>query len=290
MTFESQHDAARQGRLKADPADPAAKGGDLFSVLDLVPYIEDRDDVSTVNAEARALAAVPVDKEAPSLFMTRLRRDAELVTDAAVWRPRVEERQAGVREHVRRANAYSATQWGNGASQFETKRVLVSARASDAGLYGEAGAWSLLRQLWSCDGDKKRAAILKEFGPRLARLAITAQDAFEWFGCGQPAGVAPGWPSSVEAAGIAKSAHAHHDQSGPSADEWTDERMANRLAELKRQTPTLKAPMNDLLAEMGLEVNSANRRDVQRKVKTFNVDRQPASLATVWIGRSVHRA
>ena len=289
MTFESKHDVSRQGPLKADPADEAAPGGVLCSLADLVGWVQYRDDMP--RRPAAAVVVDELDRAAPPLYLTNCGTWATRLPAEYVWRKAVDERAGRVREQVATRAGNWATDWGQMlGSRFEVRRTVVEPRAASPGAYGEPGAWLVLHEAWCSDGTATRDEATKKHGTTQERLAIPMPVALELFGYGQPAGVAPGWPSSVEAAGIALGANAHPAQSGPSAEEWTDERIANRLAELKRQTPTLKAPMNDLLAEMGLEVNSANKRDVQRKVKTFNDDRQSASLDTVWPGRIVHMA
>lgn len=65
----------------------------------------------------------------------------------------------------------------------------------------------------------------------------------------------------------------------PAAVEWSDKRIAQRLDQLKTETPKRAAPMRDLLAEMGVENDKAEaaRRRVQRIVGSF----KPAAAGPV---------
>ena len=71
----------------------------------------------------------------------------------------------------------------------------------------------------------------------------------------------------------------------PAAERWTDERIAQRLAEIKQQAPIVRAPVRALLQEMGEPYSDATRQKVRRAVKAHEATKAlSAAPGVVWPG------
>lgn len=71
----------------------------------------------------------------------------------------------------------------------------------------------------------------------------------------------------------------------PAAERWPDERIAQRLAEIKRQVPKDLAPVRTLLQEMAEPYNDATRQKVRRAVNAHEATKAlSAAPGAVWPG------
>ena len=200
MTFEPKHDVSRLGPLKADPADEAAPGGALCSLIDLVAWVMHRDGLPR-----RPAAAAVVDELAratPPLYLTNCDTWATRSPVEYVWRQAVEERAGRVGEQVATRAGNWATDWGqiDCGSRFELRRTVVKPRAASPGAYGDPGALQMLHEAWCHDDVATRDKAMKAHGAMLERLAIPLRVAVELLGYGSPAIAAPGASDAARSA------------------------------------------------------------------------------------------
>lgn len=165
------------------------------------------------------------------------------------------------------------------------------ARAEVAQLAGRSGLLAMLRQTWRQAKVPADLYRVEFFG---GQLAILWADAVVLFPNCMPAG-----PDAVaadlvpEVVPIARARRArvasapapaapaqpvHQVASVSEQVPWTNQRIADRLQELKDDIPARKAPKKDLLTEMGLPYNDTTRQRITRAVKDHKAATEPATL------------
>ena len=217
MTFEPKHDADQLGPLVADRADEATPGGTLCSLADLVAWVMYRD-AGMPRRPAAALVVRELGTAAPPLYLTNRDTWATRLPALHEWWQKDDGSPGGVVRQLVKASAYRATDLGGsayeagpwqmldgsgGASRYQERRKVVKPRAAMPGVYGEAGAWQVLRDAWCSDDKAACDKAMKKHGAPLERLAIPMHAAVELFGYGRPALAAPsaeGVPFACDAA------------------------------------------------------------------------------------------
>ena len=199
MTFEPKHDADQLGRLVADPADEATPGGTLCSLADLVAWVMYRD-AGMPRRPAAALVVRELGTAAPPLYLTNRDTWATRLPALHEWWQKDDGSAGGVVRQLVKASAYRATDLGGsayepgswqmlggsgGASRYQERRKVVKPRAAMPGVYGEAGAWQVLRDAWCSDDKATCDKAMKRHGSTLDRLAIPMSVAIELFGYGR---------------------------------------------------------------------------------------------------------
>lgn len=199
MTFEPKHDADQLGPLVADPADEPTPGGTLCSLADLVAWVMYRD----AGMPRRPAATRMVDKlgvTTPPLYLTNRDTWATRLPALHEWWPKDDGSSGGVVCQLVKASAYRATDLGghayepgpwqmldgsSGASRYQERLKVVKPRAAMPGVYGEAGAWQVLRDAWCSDDKATGDKAMKRHGSTLDRLAIPMSVAIESLGYGR---------------------------------------------------------------------------------------------------------
>lgn len=174
MTFESQHDAVRLGKLTA--LDDAGQLLALASTADLVRHVMRRDGLPLRPAASKVLDSIAAELVVPDLYLTDPADFACKIKAEALFRAGRAERQAGTT--LQRQTGWSVTSWGESQSQF--RHVKVPKRAAIAERRGVVGILDELREAW-CSSAKTVADLDNK---RPARVALRYDVAAALFGFG----------------------------------------------------------------------------------------------------------
>lgn len=174
MTFESQHDAVRLGKLTA--LDDAGQLLALASMADLVRHFMRRDGLPLRPAASKVLDSIAAELVVPDLYLTDPADFACKIKAEALFRAGRAERQAGTT--LQRQTGWFATSWDESQSQF--RHVKVPKRAAIAERRGVVGILDELREAW-CSSAKTVADLDNE---RPARVALRYDVAAALFGFG----------------------------------------------------------------------------------------------------------